>query len=73
MSSAVLEMLRKDSGDSTYHPLTSLLMLAREPDATIGDQITIHKSIARYVEAERKAIEIDTSAMDPVNFKFQIG
>jgi hypothetical protein len=68
----VLTLLREHSDDDKYHPLCALLDLADQPDATIGDQIMIHKTIARYVEAERKAIELDISNEKPVNFKFMI-
>lgn len=73
MASAVLTLLRENSGDSTYHPLCSLLSLADEFDATITDKINIHKAIARYVEAERKSIEIENTSDEPINFTFQIG
>ena len=58
MANSVLKMLREHSGKPHYHPLCSLLDLADEADATIPDQINIHKSIAKYCEAEHKAIEI---------------
>jgi len=53
----ILKMLRDHTGDSTYHPLSALLSLASDEKATIGDQITIHKSIAKYVEPELRQIE----------------
>ena len=71
--SAVLDLLREHSGDGLYHPLCALLDLADAKDATIGDQITIHKTIAKYCEAERKSIEIEDSSIPPTNFKFVIG
>jgi len=73
MSSGVLKMLRDHSGDSRYHPLTSLLDLVDEPDATIVDKINIHKTIGKYVEAEMKSVEYIDNSVAPTNFSFKIG
>jgi len=71
---AVLKMLREHGvGNQTYHPLTALLDLSIEEDATIGEQIMIHKSIAKYVEAENKAIEFTGKVTSGVDFNFNIG
>ena len=53
----ILKMLRDHTGDQTYHPLSALLSLAADEKADIGDKITIHKSIAKYVEPELRQIE----------------
>ena len=53
----ILKMLRDHTGDQTYHPLSALLSLASDEKACIGDKITIHKSIAKYVEPELRQIE----------------
>ena len=71
-SQTVLAMLRKHKGDQVYHPLCSLLDLADEVDATIGEQIMIHKSIAKYVEAENKAIEFTGKVTAGVEFNFNM-
>ena len=73
MASPVLTLLREHTGDEKYHPLCSLLDLASESDATIPDQINIHKTIAKYCEAERKSIEMDLIGDEPINFRFLIG
>ena len=72
-ANSVLKMLRDHgSGNQTYHPLTALLDLASEQDATIGEQIMIHKSIAKYCEAENKAIEFTGKVAQGVEFNFNI-
>lgn len=53
----ILKMLRDHTGDQTYHPLSALLSLASDERAGIGDKITIHKSIAKYIEPELRQIE----------------
>lgn len=53
----ILKMLRDHTGDQTYHPLSSLLSIALDEKASIGDKITIHKSIAKYVEPELRQVE----------------
>ena len=70
----VLKMLRDHgTGNAGYHPLTSLLDLVDEEDCTIGEQITIHKSIAKYCEAENKAIEFSGKINSGVDFNFNVG
>jgi len=71
-ANSVLKMLREHKGSATYHPLCSLLDLAEEVDCTIGEQINIHKSIAKYVEAENKAIEFTGKVNTGVDFSFNI-
>ena len=66
-ANSVLKMLREHNGNQNYHPLCSLLDLADEIDATIPDKINIHKSIAKYIEAENKAIEFTgIGTADPI-------
>ena len=72
-TSTVLKMLRDHSGNPGYHPLTSLLDLTGEADCTIGEQINIHKSIAKYCEAENKAIEFTGKVSSGVDFNFNVG
>lgn len=69
---SVIDLLRKHKGDENYHPLCSLLDLADDVTASVGDKINIHKSIAKYCEAERKAIEIDSTRDEPINLRFLI-
>ena len=69
----VLSMLRKHSGSAAYHPLCSLYDLADEVDATIPDKINIHKSIAKYCEAENKSIElVGAENMTPISMSINI-
>jgi len=70
---SVLKMLRDHNGNANYHPLTSLLDLVDEVDCTIGEKITIHKSIAKYTEAEMKAIEFTGKVNSGVDFNFNVG
>ncbi|RKY42340.1 MAG: hypothetical protein DRP85_03375 [Candidatus Makaraimicrobium thalassicum] len=70
---SVLQLLRDHKKDELYHPLCSLLDLADEPDATVPDKISIHKTIAKYCEAEKKAIEFVNTDIAPVNFRFLLG
>lgn len=69
----VLKMLREHSGNVGYHPLCSLLDLVDEQDCTIGEKINIHKSIAKYVEAEHKAVEFTGKVSTGVDLRFDIG
>lgn len=71
-TNSVLKMLREHGNNPGYHPLCSLLDLAGEQDATIGEQIAIHKSIAKYVEAEHKAIEFTGKVSSGIDFRFDI-
>jgi len=69
----VLTMLREDENYATYHPLKALLNLAEHMDATIPDQIAIHKTIAKYCEAENKQIElISSDGADSIGLRFVI-
>jgi len=72
-SNSVLKMLRDHTGNPAYHPLTALVDLVDEQDCTIGEKITIHKSIAKYTEAEMKAIEFTGKVNSGVDFSFNIG
>jgi len=70
----VLEMLREYGDNKNYHPLCALLDLSAEKDATISEQINIHKSIAKYVEAENKAIEfIGVEELAPIKLTMDFG
>ncbi len=57
MSSRILEMLH--AVEPGYHPLVSILKIARK---TQDDRVELdcHRAIAKYVEAERKSIDIKT-------------
>jgi len=67
-------MLRRDGSDSNYHPLTSLLALADEKDAIITDKISIHRTIAKYVESEVKSADFIAGAGDKIpNLNINIG
>jgi hypothetical protein len=63
--SRVLKMLQAHRGDQTYHPLCSLLDLADDEAASIGDKITIHKSLAKYVEPELRQVEFKGASDKP--------
>ena len=71
-TNTVLKMLREHSDNPSYHPLTSLLDLSKDGDATIGEKITIHKSIATYVEAQNKAVEFTGKVSSGVDFNFNV-
>ena len=75
MANRILNMLREHDGNgSKYHPLTALLDLADEYDATIPDKINIHKTIAKYTEAEMKQIEFTGGAgSEPIGLNINIG
>ena len=64
-TSRVLRMLQEHSGDQTYHPLSALLSLANDEAASIGDKITIHKSLAKYVEPELRQVEFKGASDKP--------
>lgn len=58
--SRILTMLQKVEPD--YHPLVAILKIAKSPDA-IDDlrlQMDCHAKIAKYVEAERRSIDVKT-------------
>jgi len=69
----VLVMLREHSKNPHYHPLTALLDLTGDADATVGEHIAIHKTIAKYVEAENKAVEFTGKVTSGVDFNFNLG
>lgn len=71
-NTTVLDMLRKHCGDKKYHPLSALLDLTQEMDATVPDQISIHKTIAKYVEAENKSVEFSSGGSSGVQFNFDM-
>jgi len=74
VANSVLKLLREHQGaGSTYHPLCSLLDLSGEADATVSDKINIHKSIAKYCEAELKSVEIKSNDLDGIKMSFNIG
>ena len=64
-TSRVLTMLQAHSGLQTYHPLCALLDLADDEAASIGDKITIHKSLAKYVEPELRQVEFKGASDKP--------
>ena len=57
MSNRIIEMLQEASGNSQYHPLVSILEIS---DRTEDDRLAFdcHKTIAKYVESERRSIDI---------------
>lgn len=71
-NSRILKMLQDHSGNRLYHPLSSLLDLADEVDATIPDKISIHRTIVKYVEAELKAVEYINIDQAPVGLSINI-
>lgn len=57
MSSRILDLLQKE--DKDYHPLVSIHRLsAKTQDERL--QFDCHRTIAKYVEAERKSIDVKT-------------
>lgn len=65
-TSRVLRMLQEHSPQhQTYHPLTALLELSAGEGVSIGDQITIHKEIAKYCEPQLKQTEFKGASDAP--------
>lgn len=56
--SRILKMLQEEKKD--YHPLVSILKIAHKSDADLRLQYDCHKTIAKYVEAERRSVDIKT-------------
>lgn len=56
--SRILEMLQKE--EPGYHPLVSILRISQRDDADLRVQLDCHRAIAKYVEAERKSIDVKT-------------
>lgn len=55
--SRILDMLQKE--EKGYHPLVSILKISQASEDH-NTQLNCHKTIAKYVEAERKSIDIKT-------------
>ena len=69
----LLKMIQDHSGSPNYHPLCALHDLCNMGDATIPDQINIHKTIAKYTEAEHKQIEFTGGdGNDPIGLNINI-
>lgn len=56
--SRVLEMLQ--AVEPGYHPLVSILRIARKSGEDLRLELDCHRTIVKYVEAERKSIDIKT-------------
>jgi hypothetical protein len=58
--SRILNMLQEV--EPGYHPLVSILKIARSPEARedLRLQMDCHSKIAKYVEAERRSIDVKT-------------
>jgi len=54
-------MIREDADDSTYHPLVSIHKITRETATDARLSYDCHKTIAKYVESERKSVEIKSA------------
>ena len=69
--SRILEMLQTQ--EENYHPLMSIHRIAlRTDDDRL--QLDCHRAIAKYVEAERKAIDIKTEdGAELVHLKINVG
>jgi hypothetical protein len=47
-----------------YHPLLSIARIAHHKDADLRLQFECHKTIAKYVEAELKSVEVRTDVTE---------
>jgi hypothetical protein len=47
--------------DPSYHPLKSILRIATEESSDNRLKFDCHRTIARYVESERKSVEIKSA------------
>jgi hypothetical protein len=56
--SRILEMLQAKVPE--YHPLVSILEISQGEHADGRLQLDCHKTIAKYVESERRSVEIKT-------------
>lgn len=65
MANRILDMLQKEKAD--YHPLISILRISDNEDADLRLKYDCHKSIAKYVEAERKSIDIKSDIGDALS------
>jgi len=54
--SRIMEMLQAVETD--YHPLVSILKISRDDNADLRLQLDCHRSIAKFVESERKSVDV---------------
>lgn len=60
--SRILDLLQEE--EPNYHPLISILRISKDGEADLRLQLDCHRSIAKYVEAERKSIDIKSDNGD---------
>lgn len=56
MSQRILDMLHQVEPD--YHPLVSILKVAKEDKSDARLRFDCHREIAKYVEAQRRSVDI---------------
>jgi len=57
--SRILDMLQEV--EEGYHPLVAILNIAREEESDGRLRLDCHRSIAKYIEAEQKSIEVKSA------------
>lgn len=61
-SAALVSMIHAEFPN--YHPLLSIARLAHHVDADLRLQFECHKTIAKYVEAELKSVEVKSDVKE---------
>lgn len=56
--SRILDMLQKE--EENYHPLVAIHGISRRCGEDLRLELDCHRTIAKYVEAERKSIDVKT-------------
>lgn len=56
MSQRILDMLNQVEPD--YHPLVSILKVAKEDKSDARLRFDCHREIAKYVEAQRRSVDV---------------
>jgi len=61
-SAALVTMLHAEF--KNYHPLLSIARIAHHADADLRLQFECHKTIAKYIEAELKSVEVKSDVRE---------
>ena len=61
-SAALVTMLHAEF--KNYHPLLSIARIAHRTDADLRLQFECHKTIAKYIEAELKSVEVKSDVRE---------
>ena len=70
--SRILEMLQQE--EANYHPLIAIHRISGRAGEDLRLQLDCHRTIAKYVEAERKAIDIKTEdGAELIHLKINVG